>query len=191
MNTNRMTMKEARENSGMTLSAACAAMQISRSKLLSWESGKSLPAADEAIRMAMAYGFNLNDIDFSRTDSKRITFDTSALKTRIMSQGTITAFAADIGMSPRALGRRLAGKTEFTYDEIMKIKTVLNLDNAHINQYFFTPKEIAEKVYTMTCAEFLLFEKITNLCIGRPDRQRYALNYTGEMSDLPDALAQI
>ena len=66
MENNRMTMKAARECSGMTVSTACEAMQIKRNKLLSWESGKTLPGVEAAVRMAAVYKMKLNDIDFSR-----------------------------------------------------------------------------------------------------------------------------
>lgn len=139
MKNNRMTMKEARNNSRMTLSAACEAMQISKEKLLSWESGRTIPAADEAFRMAAVYGLRLNDIDFSRADRKRITFDTNKLRARILGEyGTLKTFAAVVGMDPSQLSRRLAGKTDFTIDETGRISRILRLTENEIRTFFFT-----------------------------------------------------
>ncbi len=139
MKNNRMTMKEARDNSRMTVSAACAAMQISKEKLLSWESGRTLPAADEALRMAAAYGLKLNDIDFSRTDRKCMTFDTSELRGRILGEyGTLSRFAAAACMDPRKLSRRLTGKAEFTIYEIRTIRKIMNLNDDETRTMFFS-----------------------------------------------------
>lgn len=140
MENNRMTMKEARYNSRMTVSAACAAMQISKEKLLSWESGRTLPAADEALRMAAVYGLKLNDIDFSRTDRRRMTFDTSELRGRILGEyGTLSRFAAAAGMDPRKLSRRLTGKAQFTIDETGTIRKILHLNDDEVRAMFFSP----------------------------------------------------
>ena len=113
MNTNRMTMKEARNNTGMAVSTACAAMQISREKLLSWESGRSLPAVDEAIRMAAVYGLKLNDIDFSRTKME-ITLANKFLKMTEKEQTTLLAIMEMVSgnQARREFAERWTGKME-------------------------------------------------------------------------------
>ena len=124
---------------------------------------------------------------------KTTNFDTSALRTRILDQGTITAFAARVGMSPRALGRRLAGKVEFSHDEIFAISAALDLDKDGIDRCFFTPSdlvEIADAFLKMTDKKKTLFLEILNM-MNTPARQEFAAAWKGRMKDLPAALAQI
>ena len=124
--------------------------------------------------------------------TNKIKFDTSLLRARILAQfATLDDFAAAVGMKPATLASRLNSKTEFNVHEMQRICTALNLRNEEITKLFFTPEILVNKVSIMTCAEYLLFAKVTYLCIGRPDRQRYALNYTGRMEDLPAALMAI
>ncbi len=201
MKTNRMTMKEARENTRMTLSAACAAMQISRAKLLSWESGRSLPAADEAIRMAAVYGMKLNDIDFSRTDSKRKTFDTSALRARILEQyGTIETAAKAFRMAPASLAGKLDNQQEFFRDEIVNIRIAMQLNDKEVSNYFFPENDstrtkmeinLANKFLKLTEKEQTTLLTIMEMISGNHDRRELAESWTGKIEDLPAALAQI
>lgn len=124
---------------------------------------------------------------------KTTNFDTSALKARILGQGTITAFAAKIGMSPHALGRRLSGKTEFTYSEIKKISAALDLDEDGIYRCFFTPSdcvEIADAFLNMTNGQKTLLLRIMSM-MNTPARQDFAAAWKGKMKDLPAALKMI
>lgn len=201
MNTNRMTMKEARNNTGMTVSTACAAMQISREKLLSWESGRSLPAADEAIRMAAVYGLKLNDIDFSRTDSKQKTFDTSALRARILEQyGTIKTAAKAFRMVPASLAGKLDNQQDFFRDEIVNIRIAMQLNDNEVRNYFFQENDssrtkmeitLANKFLEMTEKEQTTLLAIMEMVSGNQARREFAERWTGKMEDLPAALAQI
>lgn len=51
--------------------------------------------------------------------------------------------------------------------------------------------EILDKEMRMNDEQLSLLVEIMELCADRPDRQQYALEYTGRMNDLPAALAQI
>lgn len=120
-------------------------------------------------------------------NTNKIKFDTNALRERILDQyESIEQFAEVTGMTAKTLNSRLDNETEFVLNEIVSIREALTLNNDEVTRLFFTKVNAV-----MTCAEYLLFHEITNLCIGRPDRQRYALNYTGEIADLPAVLAQI
>ena len=125
---------------------------------------------------------------------KTINFDTSALRTRILDQGTITAFAASVGMSPRTLGSRLAGKTYFSFEEIRKIRTALNLDEDGVTRCFFTEEkdaEMADKFLEMSNEQRALLLRIIDLMGNNPARVEFVKRWTGRISDLPAALAQI
>ena len=86
---------------------------------------------------------------------ENIKFDTSALRSRIISEyGTIKAFAAAVNMSPSTLGSRLNGHIEFDFDEMQRISKQLNLTCEEVDWYFFTEQRKAHSI--MKLAEAFL-----------------------------------
>lgn len=126
--------------------------------------------------------------------NNKIYFDTNELRTRIIKQyGTIKDFAAIIGMNPRVLAGRLAGRTEFNVEEMGMICKAMNLNAKECDMYFFTTvkdklEQLAALVDKMTDSEFELLRQIMTVTNGRPDLRQYAKNYNGKMNDLPAAL---
>ncbi len=119
------------------------------------------------------------------------------LKYRIHDQyGTVKAFAEIVGINPRTLAGRLNGRTEFNGYEIGKIADALKLSRYELNRYFFTTNEanmhkLVRMINSMTDDQFELLKTIMDLSENQPERRKYSLTYTGEMKDLPAALAQI
>lgn len=140
---------------------------------------------------------------------EKITFDTNELRSRILNQyGSIEQFAKYAGMGTATLASRLDNHTEFHHHEIMSIRTALNLNNDEVTRLFFTPaddqeyvdliigmndkqRELMKGAAKMNEQKLDLLIQIIELITGRPDRQQYALSYTGRMKDLPAALVQI
>lgn len=74
---------------------------------------------------------------------EKIIFDFSALRGRIVERfGTCTALAAAVGMKPDVLSSRLSNSTKFKPEEIYALcePDVLDIPEAGIRKYFFTPK---------------------------------------------------
>lgn len=74
---------------------------------------------------------------------EKIIFDFSALRGRIVERfGTCAALAAYVGMKPDTLSSRLSNRTKFTPEEIYTLckPDVLDIPEAEIRKYFFTPK---------------------------------------------------
>ncbi len=65
----------------------------------------------------------------------------------------------------------------------INIDTIRNMDN--------TTKHFIDMARLMTDKEKDILLSVMELAAGRPDRQQYALNYTGKVEDLPAVLAQI
>lgn len=70
-----------------------------------------------------------------------MTFDHSKLRGRIVERfGTCRAFCAEIGYKNGILSTRLAGTTPFRADEIRCFCEALEIPDAEVAAYFFTPK---------------------------------------------------
>lgn len=59
-----MTMEAARRNAGLTQIDAAKAIGVSKSTLISYEKGRSIPKVDVAKRMATVYGCSVDQIIF-------------------------------------------------------------------------------------------------------------------------------
>lgn len=59
-----ITMKAARVNAGLTQTQAAKALEISKNTLVNYETGKTIPRADVARKMAALYGLAVSDIIF-------------------------------------------------------------------------------------------------------------------------------
>lgn len=65
-------------------------------------------------------------------------FNRNKLKGRIIEAGyTIEQLAVLIGVNPATFYRKMAQNSEFTRNEILAIKTVLNLTNEEMTDIFF------------------------------------------------------
>ena len=65
-------------------------------------------------------------------------FNRNKLKGRIIEAGyTIEQLAGLIGVNPATFYRKMAQSSEFTRNEILAIKLVLDLTNEEINDIFF------------------------------------------------------
>ncbi len=68
-------------------------------------------------------------------------YDYAALRHRIKASGmTHKTLAAEAGISEWQLSRKLAGKTEFTQGEILRISRALGVSTGDISVYFFREK---------------------------------------------------
>lgn len=63
-----ITMAAARHNAGLKQDEAAKAIGISKSTLISYEKGRSVPKMDVAKRMAAVYGCSVNQIIFLPID---------------------------------------------------------------------------------------------------------------------------
>lgn len=63
-----MTPKAARINVGLTQNEASKALGISKGTLSAYESGKTIPKLDVAIKMAKLYGCSMEDLNFLPED---------------------------------------------------------------------------------------------------------------------------
>ena len=69
-------------------------------------------------------------------------FDNSKLIERIDHlYDTRKAFAADLGISPQTLNKKLKGAGQFTVGEMIKAGQLLELTAAEVNEFFFTKKK--------------------------------------------------
>jgi transcriptional regulator with XRE-family HTH domain len=57
-----MSFKSARINAGISLNAAAEALEISRTSIWLWETGKGMPLAEKLLRMAKLYGCSVDDL---------------------------------------------------------------------------------------------------------------------------------
>ena len=64
-----------------------------------------------------------------------ITFD--SLRDRIMTYGSVELFAELVKLNAEELRQQLDGKEEFTLEDIVKIRTELNLNDKETQLYFF------------------------------------------------------
>ena len=63
----RITMKAARVNAGLTMDEASKALNVSKTTLLNWEKGYSMPDADKAVDLSKLYRLPLDNIIFCKT----------------------------------------------------------------------------------------------------------------------------
>ena len=63
----RITMKAARINAGLTMDEACKALKVSKTTILNWEKGYSLPDADKAVALSELYKLPLENIIFCKS----------------------------------------------------------------------------------------------------------------------------
>lgn len=70
-----------------------------------------------------------------------VEFDYSKLKGRIVEKfGSRSAFANAVTMNPEQLSRRLNNRTPIKGEEVILFADVLEIDEADLCSYFFTPK---------------------------------------------------
>lgn len=62
----RITLKAARVNACLTMEEVCRLLNISKTTVFNWESGKSLPDADMAVKLSDLYRIPLDNINFCR-----------------------------------------------------------------------------------------------------------------------------
>lgn len=68
-----------------------------------------------------------------------VTFDYNKLRGRIVEKfGTQTAFAEAMGMSNGSVSGKLASKSYFSADEIVKACELLEIQTNEVSAYFFT-----------------------------------------------------
>lgn len=68
-------------------------------------------------------------------------FDYSKLRGRIIEKyGTYNAFAADFGISPSLLSRKLCNEIGFSREEIKRCANLLDFGLDEYGEYFFTEK---------------------------------------------------
>lgn len=54
--------------------------------------------------------------------------------------GSQEAFANEMGISKSGMSMRLNNKVKWTLEEVYKAKNLLQIEDAEISAYFFTPK---------------------------------------------------
>lgn len=59
---NNSTLKEARERSGMTQASVGAAINVCKTTITNFETGKTVPHGIPLLRLAMLFGLNLSDL---------------------------------------------------------------------------------------------------------------------------------
>lgn len=64
MNRSKITLKEARKNSGLTIAQIAEKMGKNRSTIMSWESGKTFPTLLQAKALSEFYKISMDRIDF-------------------------------------------------------------------------------------------------------------------------------
>ena len=134
----RLPLKTARKCAGMRKELVCAAMGIDEDTLTHWEDGKEIPTVDQAITISKLYGMPMDAIGFTKGDN-RLFFDHTALRKQILSKfGTIAAFAKAIDMKPATLRNRLDMKSEFRYEEMLRIANGLQLSGDELTGCFFS-----------------------------------------------------
>ena len=71
----------------------------------------------------------------------RLIFDYMPLRARILEKfGTQEKFARALKISTSALNNKLNGRSEFDQKEILESLKLLEIDQASLKRYFFTPK---------------------------------------------------
>jgi transcriptional regulator with XRE-family HTH domain len=60
----RISLKAARVNAGLTMEEACKALKVSKSTIMNWEKGYTIPDADKAIALSELYKIPLENIIF-------------------------------------------------------------------------------------------------------------------------------
>lgn len=60
-----LNLKAARINAGLSIAQACAKTGVSENTLLNYEAYRTKPVIDTAIKLAKAYGVELDDIKWS------------------------------------------------------------------------------------------------------------------------------
>ena len=129
-------------------------------------------------------------------NTNKITFDTSALRDRIVTQyGSIDQFAKVIGMKSKTLKSRLDHHSEFYHSEIVRIREEMQLNSDEVTRLFFMPDDVnrdfADMVMKLNDNQRNMLLQILQLVIDHPARMAYAMSYTGRTKDLPAALARI
>lgn len=134
----RMSLQNARYCADLDKELVCNAIGIDEATLANWEDGTELPTIEQAFDLSKLYGMPLDLIGFTKEDN-RIVFDTYELRKQILRKyGSIEDFAKAIEMKPSILKNRLKMKTEFTYNEMMRIKEELELSGNEMKKYFLT-----------------------------------------------------
>ena len=65
-------------------------------------------------------------------------FDRNKFRGKVVSEGfTLAEVAEKIGINPATLDRKMSGKSDFTRAELQKLKRLLNLTDAELNEIFF------------------------------------------------------
>ena len=62
----RISLRAARVNAGMTMDEACEGLKISKTTLMNWENGRTLPDADKAIELSSLYRIPLENLIFCK-----------------------------------------------------------------------------------------------------------------------------
>ena len=62
----RITLKAARVSAGLTMDDVCRALNVSKTTVLNWEKGYTLPPVDKAISLSELYKIPLENIIFSK-----------------------------------------------------------------------------------------------------------------------------
>lgn len=64
--------------------------------------------------------------------------NTLKLKSRVIESGiTVKEIAGEIGVNPATIYRKINGKSQFTADEMIKIKKMLHIDTVSFCNIFF------------------------------------------------------
>lgn len=62
----KITLAAARVNAGMTQDDVTKALNVSKTTIVNWESGKTIPATDKAFKLAELYRIPLELISFEK-----------------------------------------------------------------------------------------------------------------------------
>lgn len=60
----RISLEAARVNAKLTQKEVCEKLGISVQTMVNWESGKTMPTVDNALKLCDLYGVKLDDINF-------------------------------------------------------------------------------------------------------------------------------